>query len=119
MIKVRDIIIIICLLMFSAALYFASGNKEGSTVLIEYDGNLFTEVNFTGLGDEEIFTYYLNGTTIIVDKNGAYFKESVCAGKVCVNSGRISKVGQIAICLPQRVSIRIEGNGREFDGITG
>ena len=58
MIKVRDIIIIICLLMFSAALYFASGNKEGSTVLIEYDGNLFTEVNFTGLGDEEIFTYY-------------------------------------------------------------
>jgi hypothetical protein len=43
-------------------------------------------------------------------KNGAIaFVESDCPDKVCVHTGYISKPGQAAVCLPNRVAVRISG----------
>lgn len=119
MIKLRDVLIVLCLLGLSTGLYFLNNKGEGSIVQIDYNGYRYAEVDYTELKDDEVLTYYLNGTIIIVDKDGAYFKESTCSGQVCVESGKVNKVGQTVVCLPNRVSIRIEGNDAEFDGITG
>lgn len=119
MIKLRDFIIIICLLGISALLYFYNDKGKGSYVQIDYNGYRYEEVEFSSFGEDEVRTYYVNETKIIVDKNGAYFAQSPCKGQVCVNSGKINKSGQTVVCLPQKVSIRVEESENEFDAITG
>lgn len=119
MIKLRDLIIIICLLGAAVFLYFYNDKGEGCIVQIDYNGYRCEEVDFSSLRDNEVRTFYLHGTIIKVDKNGACFKYSDCTGKICVKSGKINKVGQTVVCLPQKVSIRIEGSNAQFDGITG
>ena len=45
---------------------------------------------------------------------------SDCPDKVCVSSGSISKNGQIIVCAPAMISLRIiDGEGGDFDAITG
>ena len=116
--KQRDILVLACVLAVAALLYFCMPNKKGSIAEIEYDGNRVAEVHFAALGENEVKTFEINGVTIKIDREGAHVAASICKGQVCVHTGKISKAGQTAVCLPQRVSVRITGNA-PFDGITG
>ena len=119
MIRIRDIAIIICLLAIALLLRIYNDKGEGSVVQIDYDGYRYAEVDFTSLSEGEEQVFYINGTVVVVDNNGAFFTDSVCRGRVCIHIGRINKVGQTSVCVPQRVSIRIEGGDAEFDAVTG
>jgi hypothetical protein len=61
--------------------------------------------------------YYLNGgTNVLVIENGeAYMREADCPDKFskngCVNTGRISYVGQKIVCLPNKIIVEIVGEG--------
>lgn len=120
LLKQRDIFVTVCLLTVAALLYFYIylPADSGSIVEIDYEGKRVAEVDFSALSENEVKTFDINGVTIKVDREGAYFAESECRGQVCVKSGRINKAGQTAVCLPQRVSIHIAGSA-EYDGITG
>ncbi len=119
MIRLRDVVIILCLLGLAAFFFIINDKGEGSRVRIEYNGDLYTEIYYMSLEENEERIIHLNGTVIVVDKNGAYLAESECPTKSCVRSGRINRVGQTVVCIPQRVSIRIEGGNAEFDAKTG
>jgi len=43
------------------------------------------------------------------------FEESDCPDKICVKTGRISKVGQTAVCLPNRIIMEIVPAGKRSD----
>lgn len=116
--KQTDIFAVVCLLAAAALLYFYLVSNDGSIAQIEHDGKQIAEVNFTALSENQVKSFHVNGVTIKVDREGAYFAESECKGQDCVKSGKINKAGQTAVCLPQRVSIRITGKAR-YDGITG
>jgi len=47
------------------------------------------------------------------------FQEASCPDQVCVRTGRLSKSGQGAVCLPAKVTIQVTGPEREFDAYTG
>ena len=45
---------------------------------------------------------------VLTVKNGAIaFTRSDCTDKICIKSGYLSHPGQIAVCLPNRVNIKI------------
>lgn len=50
-------------------------------------------------------------TNVIIEINNrrARFVTSDCPDKVCVNTGWLTSPGQSAVCLPNRLSITIEG----------
>jgi hypothetical protein len=54
--------------------------------------------------------------TVEVRGGRARIIESTCPNKICVNAGWISRPGERIICLPNRVSVEIEG-GEEAEGI--
>ncbi len=118
MIKLRDIIIIVLLLGVAGLALVVANKGEGNIAVVEHNGVAVQRVDFSSLSDE--ITVETNGTVIVIDKSGARFVRSVCPSQVCVKGGTINKVGQILVCLPQRVSVRIEGEGEpEFDAMTG
>ena len=55
--------------------------------------------------------------TIRVEKGRIRFVDADCPDFVCVNSGWLSQPGDIAVCLPHKLSIHIEGQNNEVDQI--
>ena len=90
---------------------------EGGRAVIEQDGEVYRRVVLADL--KEPLTLEVNGAVIELDKDGAHFVSSPCPDKICVNKGIIKRAGESAVCLPQRVSVRIEGGDSEIDSVTG
>jgi hypothetical protein len=55
--------------------------------------------------------------TILVEKGRIRFEEANCPDLVCVRTGWLSRQGDIAVCLPNRTIIKIEGEGSKVDGV--
>lgn len=90
---------------------------KGAEAVIEQDGEVYRRVVLADL--KEPLTLEVNGAVIELDKDGAHFVSSPCPDKICVNKGIIKRAGESAVCLPQRVSVRIEGGDSEIDSVTG
>lgn len=111
-----DIILIGTLLIVSLSvfLFMALNSRTGDRVVVSVGGHRVAEYSLAVDG-----VYYLNnGTNVLVIKDGyAYMREATCPGfQDCVESGRISKVGQTIVCLPNQVMVEIVGDG-EGDGV--
>lgn len=59
-----------------------------------------------------------NGVVITVAPNEIRFKASSCKGKDCIRTGRLTKAGQCAVCLPEKTVIALTGTDKSVpDGI--
>ena len=48
-----------------------------------------------------------NGVKIRIENDKAYVTQSTCKDKICVNAGRLDEIGDIAVCLPNEVTVSI------------
>ena len=109
-----DIILITVILIVSLSvlLIVFLTRESGNIVVVYVDGEKVAEYPLSVDG-----VYYLNnGTNTLVIENGeAYMRDATCpdkyTGNGCVNTGRISYVGQKIVCLPNRVIVEIVGEG--------
>ena len=118
--KIFDFIILI---VFLAAIFFAAAGifskKENSRTLIvqtqegkfAYSMNRDSNLEFTGL---------IGKSFVTIENGEAWFEDSPCENKICVQSGRLSTKNQWAACLPNGIIIYIEGDTEEesFDAIS-
>ena len=47
---------------------------------------------------------------ICINKGQVYMNHSNCTDKVCMKQGKISRIGESIVCLPNRVFIEIKGD---------
>jgi hypothetical protein len=52
---------------------------------------------------------------IAIDQGKVRFKQSPCGNQYCVHQGWLSKSGQVAVCLPNQISIELLGANKPFD----
>lgn len=112
--KIGDLIVLAVFIIAAAlAIYFMT-KPTGSEVYIYKDGKLLEAVSLsvekTVKVDEHI--------TVKISGGAAYVLKSDCKGQDCVKAGKISKVGEMIVCLPNKVVMKIVGDG-EVDYITG
>jgi hypothetical protein len=108
-----DKILIISLIVISALSYPAVKylSRGASFLEIEVQGETATVVRMDQ--DRDITIQGKLGTTIIhIDESGASFTQSPCADKKCIKSAPIKDAGEIAVCVPNRVMIRVLGENR-------
>jgi hypothetical protein len=62
----------------------------------------------------------LGETTIMVKDNKAWIYNSPCPDHLCMKMGKISRKGEIVVCVPNRVILTITGSGESnsLDGVT-
>lgn len=62
----------------------------------------------------------LGETQVHIEDGKAWVKNSPCPHKICVNMGKISRPGEMLVCVPNRVSIKITGekSTKTLDGVT-
>ena len=120
-IRKADIILFVLLLLMGAVLSVPSllTGGTGNTVRITVDGALYGTYDLSD--DREISVGENGRINRIVIKNGkVWMEEASCRNQVCVHTGKISEAGRSIVCLPNRVSVTIEGKGDEgYDAVSG
>ncbi len=109
-----DLLLIVGLLLLSGLLYLAlnRGRQEGGVVVVRVNG-AETERHSLALNG----TFPLNGgSNILVIRDGqAWLSEANCPDHICVKQGKIHYTGQVITCLPNRLTVTVEGG--ESDGV--
>lgn len=109
------------LLVCAAALWAVSRRPAGRVAVIERDGAEVERISLSALaGPEERTVRGENGLelTVMLTPDGAWVENSQCPDKICVHTGKLTRAGEAAVCLPARVVLRLEGKGGA-DAITG
>ena len=113
--RIGDFVILLVFIALAFAIIsIPLGNQSGEFARVRVNGVSEKLLDLrSGAGE-----YVINGVKVVVENGKVRVKESSCPDSVCVNTGEISKPGQAIVCLPNRVSIQIEGNAK-VDTVAG
>ena len=111
------IVFVVLLLALAVFLPFVLAHAQTLTCEITQDGKLVKRVQL-GMGYQDTITIEGKVTNVIeITENNVYFSHSDCPDQVCVRTGKLTRAGQIAVCLPNRVIVRLIGAQDEIDAI--
>lgn len=123
MLKKGDLYLIAAILLVAAAGYglMKLGNAdEGNKVaVIKQDGKIVKRIDLDSvIKPEEIIIQGKYYNKLLIEKERIRYVEADCPNRYCVKSGWQSNKGSIAVCLPNKTMIKIEGVKEEIDGGT-
>ena len=101
------LICIVCILIVSIKSY---SNKDSIYAVISVDGTTVKVIELSSAKDEVFSIDGVQGITFEVNSNRVRFATNDCKNQVCVHTGYISKVGDMAVCLPKKTTIQIKDN---------
>ena len=110
-IKKADIALIAVVLCVGAALLiwrFLPSNGKTEAVIYA-GGEVYRRVTLDKSAD----------MTIKIKDGAVWFEDADCRDKLCVKSGKLTRPGDTAACLPAGVVIRLEGSEKRHDALTG
>ena len=107
-------VLFVALVLFLAPLLLSNSAKY---VKIITDG----EEQLVSVYEDKEYVINSNGHTLTVrvENREASILHSTCPDKVCVNSGKINRGGEVIVCAPALVSIEIIGETGEYDYAVG
>lgn len=106
--KKGDIFLIVFLLLLAAALFFIRNTQSGTVAIISVNGETVYTTDLSSVKEKREFTL-ANGIVITEEPGAVYFSDSPCRGHDCVKTGKLTRAGQCAVCLPEKTVISITG----------
>ena len=107
--KLRADLLLIGLLVLAAGLlylFFGPGGDSGAWAVVRVDGEEEARYSLRENG-----IYPLNGgtNTLVIEDGAAWLCDADCPDKLCVRQGKIKYSGQCITCLPNRLTVTLEG----------
>lgn len=121
--KKADILIILFTALSGIVLYILLNTVilKGmpSTAVIEAEGQIWGEYRLSGISGEKIIDVNTEHghNRVILGKSYAYISDADCGNLTCVKSGKITKPGEIIVCIPNMLTVRLTGKA-EIDAIS-
>lgn len=82
--------------------------RQADKVIGTYDLNQTRELHIHGpLGESHIS----------IAQGKVRFKQSPCTNQYCVHQGWLQRAGQVAICLPNQISLQLIGENKPYDSL--
>lgn len=82
--------------------------RQADKIIGTYDLNQARELYIHGpLGESHIS----------IHQGKVRFKQSPCTNQYCVHQGWLERAGQVAICLPNQISIQLIGENKPYDSL--
>lgn len=108
--RTRDLCIILPFLAIALflAIHFSAASASAPIAVVENDGTEFCRINLSQISS----TYVVEvggpmNVKLLAEPGTISFLSSDCPDQICVRTGKLTKVGQTAVCLPGKVSVRI------------
>ncbi|MBF1007200.1 MAG: NusG domain II-containing protein [Lachnospiraceae bacterium] len=125
--RIHDVVLGLALLIVALALFViditkASNDNGNKTVVVSIDGKKEAEYPLNKDGTHILHGSHLGTNKLVIKDGEAYIEEASCPDKQCVRQGKISKAGEMLVCLPNRVVVKIiHANEEEpvIDGVSG
>ncbi len=114
LIKKADIILIAVVLLLVLLWFLLTPETENTLAVITVDGKAYKTIDLKSAKGEEI---QVGNMLIYADNGEIWVLHSDCPDKLCENTGKIKRAGQVIACVPNKVVITIKGV--EADGVTG
>lgn len=119
LIKVFDIIFIVCLIAVIALAYgLTTQNKSGSYAEIYSDGHLVKVMPLNTDGQYKCVYGDGDYNIIKVESGKISVTEASCNDEICMHYPPTDIAGSIIVCLPHKLFIVIKGDNG-FDGVAG
>ncbi len=119
--KKRDIILIISLLLvgvIALLIWYFIYSVDGKFVSVEQRGNLIGTYPLNVDKEIEIEHRGQVVNKIIIEDGYCYMENAECPDHLCIKQGKIEKIGQTIVCLPNRVVVTvISDSDTEYDSI--
>lgn len=114
-----DLIAVAAILLLAGVLWLITGNRQGETAQIVCDKEVLYTIRLSDV--KEPYEIRLeNGITVAVEPGAIFFAASDCANRLCVRTGKLTRAGQSAACLPHKTLIRVTGRDKAApDALTG
>lgn len=82
--------------------------RQADKIIGTYDLNQTRELHIHGpLGESHIS----------INQGKVRFKQSPCTNQYCVHQGWLAHAGQVAICLPNQISLQLIGENKPYDSL--
>ena len=113
-VKKADIVLFILLIAIAAGGIFAmsGAGASGDTAVVRLGGSVARRVD---LGVDQ--TFWVGDVELTVKDGAIAFIESDCPGKECIHAGWLKNPGSSAACLPNHVSVTIEGTANSHQEV--
>ncbi|MBT3320019.1 MAG: NusG domain II-containing protein [Clostridia bacterium] len=110
-IRIGDILIVLVVVAVSVLLLVlpSRGATGTLTAVIIVDNVEYERFELVATDEQLEFDLHEPGVVIKAQDGQIWFVSSSCADQTCVNTGRLTRAGDIAVCLPNRVIVKIEG----------
>lgn len=82
--------------------------RQGNHIVGTFDLNQNRELHIKGVLGESL---------ISIQNGRVRFKQSPCNNQYCVHQGWLSHAGQVAICLPNQISLQLMGAKSAYDSL--
>ncbi len=119
--KKRDIILIISLLLvgvIALLIWHFIYSVDGKFVSVEQRGNLIGTYPLNEDKEIEIEHRGQVVNKIIIEDGYCYMENAECPDHLCIKQGKIEKIGQTIVCLPNKVVVTvISDSDTEYDSI--
>nr|WP_315103506.1 NusG domain II-containing protein [uncultured Catonella sp.] len=122
----HDIILGIILLSVASILFVidltnASSDTVNKNVVVSVDGKKIAEYPLKKDATYKLSGSHLGTNTLVIKSGKAYISEANCPDKQCMKQGKIERAGEMLVCLPNRVVIKIVDDEKEpvIDGVSG
>ncbi len=111
-----DLCVILAMLLLAGVLFLALrlGREEGGVAVVRVDGR---ETERHALSVDGVFPLNGGSNVLVVENGEAWLSEANCPDLLCVKMGKIRYAGQTITCLPNRLTVTVEGgesNGVDF-----
>lgn len=122
MVRKGDVILIVFIIAVIVISYgwkvlaFGNSNAQGIAT-IQIDGKLYGRYDLKSEGNKVIELKLPGDESSAAEFNDGRvrIKDANCPDKICVKTGWISKPGEMIVCLPYRIIIKISGDSENVD----
>lgn len=91
--------------------------KTSLTAVVMSDGATVLSLPLDEVTEKREFT--LDNGMVIAAENGEIWVESApCKDKICVRTGKLSRSGESAVCVPLKTVVSVKGASENIDVIT-
>ncbi len=82
--------------------------RQGDQILGTYDLDQVRELQIKGP---------VGISTVSINQGKVRFKQSPCRNQYCVHQGWLAHAGQVAICIPNQISLQLLGKKNNYDSL--
>lgn len=118
--KILVIVVLVCTVLFFGVKYLVDMNNQAEQKIlnVSLDGKVIREINLSKVKEKSIIQIKGNLISKIeIDNGRVRFVNAICPDKICEKTGWLEKPGQIAVCLPNKVIIKIVGEDENLDAV--